>query len=165
MGRVTVVETDLDFVRPLSYRGETDYIIVHHEDSAGDVGAATVHQQHHNLGWAGIGYHYVIRYDGTIERGRPRDAIGAHAQGLNYCSVGIAFAGNCQDNEPTAEQLEVLPRLLADLKDNWPDAQIIGHREVAEIASNPNLATDCPGVKLYDRLPDIIDQVAVLRGN
>ncbi|MBP2653366.1 MAG: N-acetylmuramoyl-L-alanine amidase [Firmicutes bacterium] len=160
MGRVTVIETDLNFARPLSYRGETDYLIVHHEASAGDVGAERVHRQHLNLGWAGIGYHYVIRFDGTIERGRPRDAIGSHAQGLNYCSVGISLSGNCQDNEPTAEQIEVLPKLLADLKDNWPDAQIIGHREVAEIVSDPGLATDCPGDKLYERLPDIIEQVS-----
>ena len=45
-------------------------------------------------GWAGIGYHFVIRKDGTIERGRPLSVVGAHAQGDNLHTIGICMAGN-----------------------------------------------------------------------
>ncbi|MBP9551198.1 MAG: N-acetylmuramoyl-L-alanine amidase, partial [Veillonella sp.] len=45
-------------------------------------------------GWAGIGYHFVIRKDGTIERGRPLSVVGAHAQGNNLHTIGICMARN-----------------------------------------------------------------------
>lgn len=45
-------------------------------------------------GWAGIGYHFVIRKDGTIERGRPLSVVGAHAQGDNLHTIGICMARN-----------------------------------------------------------------------
>ena len=36
---------------------------------------------HKAKGWSDIGYHYLIKIDGTIEAGRPLDKIGAHAKG------------------------------------------------------------------------------------
>jgi hypothetical protein len=50
-----------------------------------DASAEQIHGWHLGNGWAGIGYHYVIRKDGTIERGRPEWAIGSHAYGFESC--------------------------------------------------------------------------------
>ena len=41
----------------------------------------------------GIGYHYVIRRDGTIEPGRPEWLIGAHCLNHNAHSIGICYEG------------------------------------------------------------------------
>ena len=44
-------------------------------------------------GWADIGYHYVIRRNGVVEKGRPIEEEGAHAKGHNGDSIGICLVG------------------------------------------------------------------------
>ena len=74
-----IVETDLEFTN-LSERYTTDLIVIHHTGNPydDDLSAEEIHESHQALGWAGIGYHYVIRKNGTIEAGRPEWAIGSH---------------------------------------------------------------------------------------
>jgi N-acetylmuramoyl-L-alanine amidase len=165
MSRVTVIETNLSFSQSLELRSSTDYFVIHHAASAGDISAADIHQEHQALGWAGCGYHYVIRYSGAIERGRPRDTVGAHAYGVNECSVGVVLAGNFMAAEPTAEQMNSLAILLADLCDIYglKPVNIIGHREVADLVHDPTDATDCPGDRLYAKMDEIKQKVQALR--
>ena len=69
--KVNIKETNLDF-GALSERRYTDMVIVHHTGSEVDCdpSAAQIHQDHkYNNHWSGIGYHLVVRKDGTIERG------------------------------------------------------------------------------------------------
>ena len=54
------------------------------------------------MGWAGIGYHYVIRKNGQVEIGRPDWAIGSHAYGENSHTIGVHVCGNFEIAEPTA---------------------------------------------------------------
>ena len=58
-----------------------------------DIGAATIDRWHKERGFSSIGYHYVIRRDGTLETGRPLNTPGAHVQGHNAHSIGICLAG------------------------------------------------------------------------
>jgi len=58
--------------------------------------------------YAGIGYHFVMRRDGTIEEGRPLDAWGAHVQGHNDYSIGICVNGNLEEEDITKGQYEAL---------------------------------------------------------
>jgi len=59
-----------------------------------DIGADTIREWHvHGNGWNDIGYHYVIRRDGTVERGRPVEVAGAHTKGENLTSIGICLIG------------------------------------------------------------------------
>ena len=56
---------------------------------------------HRERGWLKIGYHYVIKRDGTVETGRELEEVGAHAKGHNAISVGICMVGGLsEDNEP-----------------------------------------------------------------
>lgn len=91
---------------------------------------------HRARGFAGIGYHYLIGLDGTIRNGRPITRVGAHAKGHNAGSVGVAYVGGlARDGSPadtrTPAQRRSLLALLRDLKARFPDARIIGHRDVA----------------------------------
>jgi len=145
---VNVKETNLKF-RSLTERATSDLIVIHHVgDPDRDVSAKEIHQWHLGNGWAGIGYHYVIRQDGTIERGRPRTAIGAHAEGFNWRSVGINLAGNFEKSKPAAKQIESASQLIAELSNIYdliPTAEtVVGHRDL--------MSTDCPGQNLYDIL-------------
>lgn len=134
-------------------REDTNRIIIHHTGNPtdDDLSAEQIHRIHQNMGWAGIGYHFVVRKDGTVELGRPDIAVGAHAEGFNYCSIGVHVSGNFNIAEPTEAQLNALPMLLADICDAYglvaSDSVVMGHRDL--------MATECPGNNLYKHMDEI----------
>jgi N-acetylmuramoyl-L-alanine amidase len=89
--------------------------------------------------WSDIGYHWIVTLNGTLERGRPEHIQGAHAKGFNKNSVGLCYVGGVdKDMAPkdtrTKGQKETLKCILEDLKDRYPNAEIIGHRDVSSKA-------------------------------
>lgn len=128
-----------------SKRKTTDWLVVHCAATrpTQDIGAKEIFSWHRAKGYIAIGYHYVIRRDGTLETGRPDDVIGAHAVGANANSVGICMVGGVDDklqpeNNFTPAQFITLKSLLSTLKTKYPTAQIIGHRDV------PGTKKACP---------------------
>lgn len=131
-----ILETGLQFLE-LEQRKSTTRIIIHHSASA-DVSAATIHRWHLDKGWSGIGYHYVIRKNGSIERGRPEESRGAHATSANSDSIGICLTGNFNEEKPSQDQLNALLWLIKDLRKRYKKMlSVIGHKDV--------MATACPG--------------------
>ena len=134
-------------------RNITDCIVIHHTGSGIDLdySAEEIHDWHIEAGWAGIGYHFVVRKSGIVERGRPLWAVGSHAAGENYHSIGIHLSGDFNIGSPTAAQIESTARLVNDLCAEYDlpidRRHILGHREL--------MSTDCPGKNLYDLL-DVI---------
>ena len=61
-------------------------IILHHAE-ASSCTVYDIHNWHIKNGWTGIGYHYFIRKDGNIYKGRPENAIGAHCINNNSSSI------------------------------------------------------------------------------
>ncbi|WP_095075083.1 N-acetylmuramoyl-L-alanine amidase [Tenacibaculum jejuense] len=89
---------------------------------------------HKKRGWKGIGYHYVIKLDGTIEQGRPEYKIGAHVKGHNRNSIGIVYVGGLNKrlspkDTRNRKQKRALKSLLLNLKEKYPQAEILGHRD------------------------------------
>ena len=120
-------------------------IIVH--CSANKAGSALrmadIDRYHRSLGWLGCGYHYVIPTDGTIEAGRPEEMVGAHCQNHNKHSIGVCYIGGLSaDGSPmdtrTEAQRAALRSLLTDLRQRYPKALIVGHRDL-----NPHKACPC----------------------
>lgn len=104
-----------------------------------DISANTIDQWHKERGWSGIGYHYVVKIDGTIEYGRDITKTGAHVKGHNTGSIGICYIGGCDlDMNPkdtrTAEQKESLLLLIKTLKKLHCNATIHGHNEFSSKA-------------------------------
>lgn len=137
-------------------RPATDFIVVHCAATKPnqDIGAADIDRWHRAQGWACIGYHYVIRRDGTLEDGREESRIGAHVQGYNTNSIGICMAGGIDlkgnpENNFTPEQFDTLATLLSWLKDTYPKAVIQGHRDF------PKVAKACPSFDVRDWLKTI----------
>jgi hypothetical protein len=147
---IDIKETNLDF-SSLSERSYTDQIVIHHTGCNDiDASAEQIHSWHLNNGWAGIGYHYVIRKDGTIERGRPEWAIGSHAYGENSHTIGIHLSGDFEQAQPTSEQIEKCALLIADICERYGLPinvdTVVGHGEL--------MATSCPGKNLQALLDD-----------
>ncbi|MBF0285525.1 MAG: N-acetylmuramoyl-L-alanine amidase [Magnetococcales bacterium] len=90
-------------------------------------------------GWRDIGYHFVIRTDGTIEPGRPVATPGAHAQGHNAHSLGICLVGTRRFSKPQWESLRLL--VVGLLGSDFPGAAVIGHRDVEPLK-------ECPGFEV-----------------
>lgn len=114
-------------------------IVIHHA-AAENLSPEEVHAMHIGRGWSGIGYHFYIRSDGTIYRGRDENKIGSHVYGNNRDTLGVCLEGNFEEQGVPKEQLESLVNLgtYLSLKHNISD--IVRHSDLG--------ATECPG-KLF----------------
>ena len=135
-----VIEANLPRKGNFTRRSKTDEVILHHAEAS----SATVwdiNQWHLSNGWVGIGYHYYIRKDGSIYRGRPEWAVGAHATGHNDRSIGICCEGAYMTETMPTAQLASLKALLRDIMGRYGTLALKRHRDVN--------STSCPG----DRFP------------
>jgi len=104
-----------------------------------DIGADEIRRWHKARGWSDIGYHYVIRRDGSLEPGRDEARVGAHTQGYNQGSIGVCVVGGTSlAGDPlynfTAGQMVRLKALVRELMARFPEARIHGHNEFADKA-------------------------------
>ena len=98
----------------ISVAGEVDttHAVIHHTASK-DVSIDVIRKYHvETKGFDDVGYHFLIRTDGTVEKGRRINKIGAHAKGRNHY-VGIALTGY---DKFTLLQKASLLKLLKRLK-------------------------------------------------
>ena len=133
--KLNIIEPNYTWNGALTKRTTTDRIILHH--AAGNGTAESIHKYHVSLGWKGIAYHYYVRKDGTIYRGRPEDAVGGHTSGYNSRSIGICAEGNFETDVMSDAQRDAIRALVLDIRTRYPDTQTIKHKDVA--------ATACPG--------------------
>ena len=132
-----ICEIDWKWKSGLSSRAKTNYVVLHHA-AAKACSPYQVDSWHKANGWSGIGYHYFVRKDGTIYRGRPEWATGAHAQGKNHESIGICAEGNYDEEYVMPDaQKDSIQELLRDIKLRYPNTTVKGHRNIG--------ATSCPG--------------------
>ena len=140
---MNIIEEQYNWAKELGTRYETNYIVLHHEAGYGT--AQGIHRQHLGQGWSGIGYHIYVRIDGSIYRGRPIWAIGSHAYGFNYNSVGICAEGYYHPRTDGGRVDKVMPLLQKNslievgryVLNEYPNAKIVRHRDL--------MATACPG--------------------
>lgn len=145
---------DSSLKTPFKKRTKTDLIVVHCSASGptSTWGWREIHQMHvKDNGWSAIGYHVVIKRDGTIEAGRPLDAVGAHAAQVNSHSVGVCLIGglNGKRTDPfeknfTPEQAVSLVAVLKELRAEYPEAEVCGHHDI------PNANKECPAFPIKD---------------
>ena len=110
-------------------------IIIHCTDTPprSDIGIKEIDVWHRQKGYDEIGYHIVIRLNGTIEFGRAINKVGAHCKGHNSYSIGICYVGG-QDvfgnrcDTRTPQQKEALAIVLDFLTRALPITKIHGHK-------------------------------------
>ena len=168
---------------PPTYAPRVRFAIVHHTagrtDYSRSEAAAIVKgiQLYHvqGNGWNDIGYNFLVDRFGTVFEGRfggiDRSVVGAHAQGFNTGSVGVALLGTYGNTQPSKAAQDAIARLLAwrlDLAHVDPASfltfisggseryasgipvvlsAVSGHRDTG--------FTECPGDALYSRLGSI----------
>ena len=126
-----------------------------------NIGAEEINSLHRGLGYAGIGYHYIIRRDGSLQRGRPLNRQGEHAEpNHDTYSIGIAFVGgfNCASGTPNPEtflssqsltraQMTTFDQFCLAFYKRFPGGQILGHNDI-------NITEIDPGFDVIDYVED-----------
>lgn len=128
---------------------DINLIVVHmsYTRPSQDIGVEVIDEWHKERGWDGVGYHYVIRRDGTIEEGRKNEVQGAHAKGHNEDSLGICLIGGRKEDEDepecnyTRQQWRELESLVSRLA-NVYNAEVLGHNDLSNKA--------CPGFNVTE---------------
>ena len=121
----------------------TDLIFVHCSATkpSMDTDIKDIDRWHRERGFLKVGYHFVIKRDGTLQKGRELMEAGAHVKSYNHRSIGIALCGGVSEtnvevweNNFQSEQWATLYNLIVDLKEKFPDVKIMGHNEVSSKA-------------------------------
>lgn len=105
--------------------------------------AADIDRWHRAQGFTnGIGYHYLVRRDGTIEAGRPEEQVGAHCRHHNAHSLGVCYEGGLDvrgrpADTRTPAQRTALLALLRRLHRSYPQALVLGHHDLNPLKSCP----------------------------
>lgn len=153
------------------------HLVIHHGaspntySSGQDVVRSYYNYHVNTLGWADIGYNYIIDQDGNFFQGRHNpnlptsDVRGAHAGAANGGSIGVNFPGNLDVSIATTAQLEKLYDLLAwwfDHKAISPlgssnmQTQAYGVQNMENLTCHRDIGnTSCPGNDMYARMPSI----------
>lgn len=120
-----------------------DWLVVHCTATPQSTTVASI-QRHwrENLKWKSPGYHFLIEANGTVHNLQPINLPSNGVAGHNANSIHISYIGGVNgqravDNRTDAQKREIL-RLLTDLKKQFPNAKIQGHRDF------PRVAKACP---------------------
>lgn len=120
-------------------------IILHVSDSPDtlDIGVKEIKSWHVNPkplgnGWSDIGYHAVVRRDGTLELGRPLGVAGAHTKNYNSESVGICWVGRVKYTSLQYLTLLNTTRMLMAVH-GLKKTDVYGHSELNPGKGCPNL--------------------------
>lgn len=120
-------------------------------------------RDHKTRGFTTAGYHYYITTDGVLYGMRSVDRAGAHAKGYNRHSIGICYEGGLDvkgrpRDTRTPEQRQMLTQLIYRLSALYPDALVVGHRDLSPdrngdgVVSPDEWLKECPcfDARLYN---------------
>lgn len=124
------------------------FIVLHctATDASQRVTVEDLDRWHRKRGWQGCGYHIVVYQDGSIHYGRPLDKKGAHVENHNDHSIGVCYVGGLRkERDPhdptqttlvtcdtrTQAQKETLRSIMEQLHRDYPQAIILGHRDLS----------------------------------
>lgn len=117
-----------------------------------DIGSTEINEQQVALGAREIGYHYVIRRDGSIQRGRNLNSVGQHSESNEHdkYSIGVVFIGgfNCPSGTDNPErylsassltrvQMNSFEALCRAFYKVYPGGQILGHNDIDDNEIDP----------------------------
>lgn len=130
-----IIETNFSFNgNHTDRKGKPTGIVLHHAACNGSV--SQIHASHKARGYAGIGYHFYVRKDGTVYRGRPEHWQGAHTYGHNE-KLGICAEGNFEHERMTTAQQNAIVEVIKHLYGKYGQLKVYKHKELD--------ATACPG--------------------
>jgi N-acetylmuramoyl-L-alanine amidase len=144
----SVEELDAEFT---NITRKVSEVIVHATETFTnkDIGSEAIHSDMQQNGKR-IGYHYVIRRDGRLQRGRPVNREGEHTASHNKNSIGIVMVGGINQSSGiespttylsprsfTRAQYTTLEQFLRSFYRRYPGGQVFGHNDIEESHDDP----------------------------
>lgn len=88
-----------------------------------------------NKGWQHPGYHYVVDVNGGVHQLLALEEVSNGVQGYNATAINVAYIGGIDSQGKPADnrtpaQKDTLVLLLHQLRQRFPAAQIMGHRDI-----------------------------------
>ncbi|MET7351998.1 peptidoglycan recognition protein family protein [Streptomyces mirabilis] len=179
---------------PARYDDHVVAVFVHHTDSPNAYECADVPRIIRSLyagqtgvrRWDDIGYNFLVDRCGTIYEGRAggvdRAVTGAHTQGFNHGTAGIAAIGTFGAGTPVpramTEAIAALAAWKLGLSDVDPRAKVrlVSSNDLSRYTAGTSVVlptlvghdagfmTNCPGAALTSQLPGIRSRAAHLQG-
>ncbi len=112
-----------------------------------------------------IGYHFIIYTNGAVATGRHLEETGAHVKGHNLYSIGVCLVGTDQFSP---EQWESLRANISGLRKQFPNARVVGHRDLSPDLNGDGIIEEsewmktCPG---FDVATWLKGNMAPLKGH
>ncbi|MBO4906218.1 MAG: N-acetylmuramoyl-L-alanine amidase [Bacteroidaceae bacterium] len=108
------------------------YIFVHCTAGPQEATPADLMAEFRSKGWKAPGYHYLITADGTVHQMLAETAVANGVKGYNSRSLHVAYTGglHLEDNRTPAQKCAIR-QLLIKLRSRYPDARILGHRDIS----------------------------------
>ncbi|GGX53203.1 hypothetical protein GCM10010358_03780 [Streptomyces minutiscleroticus] len=179
---------------PVRYADRVAAVFVHHTDSPNDYDCADVPRiirtlyegQAGDRHWDDIGYNFLVDRCGTVYEGRAggveRPVVGAHTQGFNAGTAGIAAIGTFTEGVPVPRAMTDAIAAVAAWKlglsgvDPRAPVRLVSSNSLSRYRAGTSAtfravaghtdgyATVCPGAALTARLPGIRERAARLQG-
>jgi len=101
------------------------------------------------LGWKTVGYHKLVHEDGTIETLQPDHLPTNGVKGFNQTAIHICYKGGLNGIDTrTAKQKKALLHLAKQYKTKYPNAFILGHRDLSPDLNKDGKITPNEWVKI-----------------
>ena len=130
-------------------------MVVHASDTYTNqnIGSEELHIEHNDRDLDGLQYHYVIRRDGKLQRGRPLDKTGqsSKVRGHDIRSIDVCLVGglNCStgcenpdqyrsSQSYTREQMSTLESVCEAFYRRYHGGQVFGHNEIEPLVTDPH---------------------------
>ena len=131
-------------------------IFVHCTASNQDATVDDIKAEFKAKGWKNSGYHYLIDKLGTVHVLLEESKVSNGVKGYNQTSINVAYIGGIDSNgkgidNRTEAQKKSLINLLMSLVTKYPDAEILGHRDVSPDKNGNGIVDpwerikECPG--------------------
>lgn len=133
---MNIIQEKFDVAGSLAKRHTINTIVLHHA-AADKCSLSDINWWHIKKGYSCVGYHYFIKKDGSIYKGRSDDIIGAHAKGYNSTSIGVCFEGDYTKQVMPQAQLDAGRELVQYLKQTYNIMKVCKHKDLC--------STSCPG--------------------
>lgn len=111
-------------------------IFIHCTASSQKAGVKVIMDEFKMRGWKYPGYHYLIDPKGKIHQLLDEEHVSNGVKGYNQTAINIAYIGGIDEkgkaiDNRTPEQKQSLIRLLLRIREKYPEAKIMGHRDIS----------------------------------
>lgn len=107
-------------------------IVIHCTAASGDQPSQNILDYWRSKGWRSNGYHHLVDANGIAVRLMGDDDIGNGVKGFNSKSIHLCYKGGWNGKDTrTEEQKGTLRVLVEQYKEKWPDAIVMGHRDLS----------------------------------